>query len=1025
MKDPSTPCVEKLQQAVLYELEQLNQPRPGIMDMDVDICLPNMTLPFCFAKQDLCTVIQNNRFSDARIYFSPTKYTPSDEGRKNLWYDLQRSANDGGDVLSIWGKGSGTKGKGDRQSMWIRCQCAPVYRAQKFDKSGSMVHRDDYRNTTYCNDRKNNRRGQKGRNASHRTTINRRVSTEEERCTFSLSVFHDERGYYIKPKLGSIFHKYHARRDHVRSSSSLLNKEDNQLQYDLNSARAKTGVAANLHFTRSGRKGTPTVLSRDQIKYLVKKNSNLKEGKSDVGTESGEIDDVYEFLKESGNYYVSLLARSPTLSSQVPSSTTGKGTLFNETRIGNYMNQVDVPIAAAEEQEMLKVVTDHRQALKISDSQEMMVGIAYAMPFELKQFDLFHVCMHIDATADSNKEGRPLVTLSSKDSYGKMFLILRCFMPSEQSWAYKWLFQTVLPALLGKEVLQKISIIVTDGDSQEIGQLEDAVRNFFPNAYRIRCSWHIIDRGWNKNVKASLGGFARKKRPLHLRGKLRRKPPPLTGLNKTARTIYRWMFSWAQPSYCETKEEYICSKALFLMFVQSKQVKDILGIPTVEAIIAFARENVFPHEDRFCYYKRHDLFHLETHTNCGHEGTNNGMKNCSSPVLPQNKLDRCIKTLDMNAKMKAANTSIMLCQKANSTKSWSDSPTAGHVTDPCESMLLTEWRNASDWTAYRVSQIRWLVVHRADRTPSQLNYWEDDDDSDDSDSDSSEESETEADKEDTDKTFGPLPRYSRVYEINLSEANIFVCSCCHQPRMGMPCRHVASVILGNHSILGDAPKGFPLSAVGVFWWNQYYLYGVSDKPDHQKTRDALIALSENDTKGVGCPSTINDFDSSTDICPEHVYELFHRPATGRLLNYDCSTAVNALQMIVDRNNPNVFQEDVPVGLSQRSHLPTEDENDSFRGEWDGNWEQGIEELSDDEEYDHTRKSLSREWNECTEAIHNSRLKQCLEDKFRTFLRDTTVEARASAYVASSSKGQRVSMLPASSKRQKTHGTKHY
>jgi hypothetical protein len=176
MKDSSTPCVEKLQQAVLYELEQLNQPRPGIMDMEVDVCLPNTILPFCFAKQDMCTIIQNNRFSDARIYFSPTKYTPDEEGRKNLWNDLQQSANDGGDVLSLWGKGLGTKGKGDKQSMWIRCQCTPVYRDKKFDKSGSIILRDDYRNTTFCNDRKNNRRGQKGRNGSHRTTINRRIS---------------------------------------------------------------------------------------------------------------------------------------------------------------------------------------------------------------------------------------------------------------------------------------------------------------------------------------------------------------------------------------------------------------------------------------------------------------------------------------------------------------------------------------------------------------------------------------------------------------------------------------------------------------------------------------------------------------------------------------------------------------------------------------------------------------------------------------------------------------------------------
>ena len=94
---------------------------------------------------------------------------------------------------------------------------------------------------------------------------------------------------------------------------------------------------------------------------------------------------------------------------------------------------------------MLWIVKDHRRDLKIADSKEMMVGIAYGMPFELEQFCLFHVSMHIDTTADTNKEGHPLVTVTSKDSYGRMFFILCAFLPGEQAWAYKWLFQTVFP----------------------------------------------------------------------------------------------------------------------------------------------------------------------------------------------------------------------------------------------------------------------------------------------------------------------------------------------------------------------------------------------------------------------------------------------------------------------------------------------------------------------------------------------------------------------------------------------------
>jgi hypothetical protein len=50
---------------------------------------------------------------------------------------------------------------------------------------------------------------------------------------------------------------------------------------------------------------------------------------------------------------------------------------------------------------------------------------------------------------------------------------------------------------------------------------------------------------------------SRKKRALNSIGELQQTTASLTVPNKTARTIYSWVFSWAQPSYCETGEEYI------------------------------------------------------------------------------------------------------------------------------------------------------------------------------------------------------------------------------------------------------------------------------------------------------------------------------------------------------------------------------------------------------------------------------------------------------------------------------------
>jgi hypothetical protein len=122
----------------------------------------------------------------------------------------------------------------------------------------------------------------------------------------------------------------------------------------------------------------------------------------------------------------------------------------------------------------------------------------------------------------------------------------------------------------------------------------------------------------------------------------------------------------------------------------------------VDSVVQFVCENEFlPHGDHFCYYKCHALFHLETHTNCGHEGNNNGVKNCFSPVMPQNQLDRAIKTLNLNADIKALDTSI---EKTNKPKLWSDTPTYGHVTDPCESMLRTKWNFASHWIPHHMSK---------------------------------------------------------------------------------------------------------------------------------------------------------------------------------------------------------------------------------------------------------------------------------------------------------------------------------
>jgi hypothetical protein len=154
----------QLQNAVLYKISQLNLPRLPVMEMEVKLCESNSFLtPPCYAKQDLlCRLIQNNRYCNAVICFF-SKYTPDKPaGRQALFDDLLWTALHGVDSLTLWGKGQASG-----QSMYIRCQCAVIYRGSKLDSTGSIIDRSDYRHATFCNDCKNNRHGKKGSNGSH------------------------------------------------------------------------------------------------------------------------------------------------------------------------------------------------------------------------------------------------------------------------------------------------------------------------------------------------------------------------------------------------------------------------------------------------------------------------------------------------------------------------------------------------------------------------------------------------------------------------------------------------------------------------------------------------------------------------------------------------------------------------------------------------------------------------------------------------------------------------------------------
>jgi hypothetical protein len=180
-----------------------------------------------------------------------------------------------------------------------------------------------------------------------------------------------------------------------------------------------------------------------------------------------------------------------------------------------------------------------RESIGATDDQDVMIACAWVLPDARRRLKAFPEVLGIDGTHETNDEDRPHITISARDSNGKMFIVVRIFVPNERAWLFRWVFQEALPKLLGEAVLSKVKVVITDGDSQEISQLEAAMKTFFLQAIRVRCGWHIIDRGWIANVGKCLG----------LGRKLRAEE------KETMKIIKHWLFSFMKRGL-ESKEQY-------------------------------------------------------------------------------------------------------------------------------------------------------------------------------------------------------------------------------------------------------------------------------------------------------------------------------------------------------------------------------------------------------------------------------------------------------------------------------------
>ncbi len=150
-----------------------------------------------------------------------------------------------------------------------------------------------------------------------------------------------------------------------------------------------------------------------------------------------------------------------------------------------------------------KYAWESRLAVGARKDQDILIGYCWVIPEGRRLFHAFPKVICIDGTHKTNNESRPLLrTPSVKDLNGKVTVVVRCIAPNKRSWFFLWLFEEALPVLLGAhQSFHSFKLIKTDGDSQEMSQVDFAISTYYVNAVHTRCGWHLVDQGWRQNCK--------------------------------------------------------------------------------------------------------------------------------------------------------------------------------------------------------------------------------------------------------------------------------------------------------------------------------------------------------------------------------------------------------------------------------------------------------------------------------------------------------------------------------------------
>jgi len=404
-------------------------------------------------------------------------------------------------------------------------------------------------------------------------------------CPFSFNVFYcPVRGFYIKCHSGHSCHCYHSRQSAICQSvpGKLLTSD----QKKMNKSMTMSGVSVtSIVKTMEDVDGTP--ISAGVVRF----QQQLMMG---VDSTKSEADVLLQSLMDGRNDHI-VLTQSPQ----------------DGLKITKHLGTTALSDYACSSPEMEEYLRLRRKELSLRSDQEVLLAIFWVTPMEKKMFARFPYVVKIDTTFGTNNRKLPLLTMTGKTNENTVYTIARCWIPNEQQWILNWVMEEAM-SILDTSHTRRNRCVITDGDSTEIASVKLGITKYFPNAKRIRCAWHIVDRSWDRLVYHIPKSAGRSR----------------FGKYESARkSLKDWVYSLCQDR-CESVNEFTLSKTMLERFLESQKVLEVLGIPIREAVLKLWWPAVKKCLDEIAFYERMLVdASFEEYTNLSHEASYSSTKN--------------------------------------------------------------------------------------------------------------------------------------------------------------------------------------------------------------------------------------------------------------------------------------------------------------------------------------------------------------------------------------------------------------